>query len=153
MKLVKEAEKILHRKLKEVKEITPEIRESILEMKKVMKDSFGIGLAANQVGIDLKLFVIDTKIAEHNSVPEVYINPEITEYSRESAFMEEGCLSIPDYWHQIKRSKKIKMKAMGEDGGKIRFKAKGMLARVLQHETDHINGVLIRDRADSPKSK
>ncbi len=61
--------------------------------------------------------------------------------------MEEGCLSLPDYWQQIKRAKKIKIKALDINGKKIRFKAKGFLARVLQHEYDHLQGILIKDRA------
>ncbi len=146
MELVKESEKVLHRKLKEVKEITPRVKALILDMKNQMKTAGGIGLAANQVGVDLKIFVIDSKLAEENSVPDAYVNSEVTEYSKETAFMEEGCLSIPNYWHEIKRSKKIKIKALDENGKKIRFKAKGMLARVLQHETDHVNGLLIKDR-------
>lgn len=148
MKLIKESEKILHRELKKVEKITPEIKELILDMKKQMVASAGIGLAANQVGIDLKMFVIDRTLAEENSVPEAYINPEITEYSKDENYMEEGCLSIPGYWHKIKRAKKIKIKALDENGNKIKFKAKGLLARVLQHETDHLNGLLIKDRAN-----
>lgn len=147
MKLVKESEKVLHRELKEVAKITPEIKELISDMKRQMGSAMGIGLAANQVGIDLKIFVIDPKLAEESSVPEAYINPEITECSADTAVMEEGCLSIPDYWRQIKRPKKIRIKALDENGNKIRFKAKGMLARVLQHEADHLNGLLIRDHA------
>lgn len=148
MNLVKETEKILHHELKEVKDVAPEIKALISDMKQKMKSAVGIGLAANQVGIDFKIFIIEPKLAEENSVPDAYINPEITEYSKETAFMEEGCLSIPSYWHEIERSKKIKIKAIDENGNKIRFKAKGMLARVLQHETDHINGLLIKDRVN-----
>ena len=79
-------------------------------------------------------------------MPEAYINPEMTEYSKDEAEMEEGCLSIPNYWHQIKRAKKIKLKAIDESGKKIKIKAKGFLARVLQHEFDHLQGMLIKDR-------
>lgn len=148
MELVKEHIQILHEKLREVKEVTPEIKELFSDMRKKMKEAHGIGLAANQVGLDLKMFVIDANLAQENSVPDAYINPEITEYSKDSAYMEEGCLSIPGYWHQIKRAKKIKFKAIDENGNKVKFKAKGMLARVLQHETDHVNGVLIKDKAN-----
>ncbi len=147
MKIVKQPNVILSRKSEPVKEITPEIRELVLEMKTTMKEALGVGLAANQAGRDLQIFVIDEKLAEDNNISDVFINPEITEYSREAGEMEEGCLSLPDYWQQIKRAKKIKIKALDINGKKIRFKAKGFLARVLQHEYDHLQGILIKDRA------
>ena len=119
----------------------------ILDMKKAMKDFEGVGLAANQIGQDLSAFVIDQKLALEHEVPEAYFNPEITEYSSETDELEEGCLSIPGFYHEIKRSKKIMFKALDEHGKKVKFKAKGFLARVLQHETDHLNGLNIKDRA------
>lgn len=148
VEIVKEPEKILRKKLKSVEKITPEIKALILDMRKTMVESHGVGLAANQVGRDLAIFVIGAKLAEENKVPDAYINPEITESSREQAEMEEGCLSIPEYWQQIKRTKKIKLKALDENGKKIKIKARGFLARVLQHEYDHLQGVLIKDRAE-----
>jgi peptide deformylase len=146
MEITKEPNKILRNKLKEVKEITPEIGALISDMRKRMIESRGVGLAANQVGQDLQIFVIDKKLAEENGVPDVYINPEITEYSKELLEAEEGCLSIPDYWQQVKRSKKIKIKALDENGKKVKIKARGLLARVLQHEYDHLQGKTIKDR-------
>lgn len=121
-------------------------KELILSMKKDMVDNKGVGLAANQVGKDVSIFVIDEKLAGENEVPDVFINPKITEYSKGNDDLEEGCLSIPDYWAPIKRAKKIKIKAIDEKGNKIKFKARGFLARVLQHETDHLNGLTIKDR-------
>ncbi len=147
MEITKEPNKILRNKLKTVKEITPEIRTLISDMKKMMVEARGVGLAANQVGQDLQIFVIDKKLAEENGVPDAYINPEITEYSKDGGEMEEGCLSLPDYWQQIKRSKKVKIKALDENGKKIKIKARGLLARVFQHEYDHLQGVLIKDKA------
>ena len=146
MQIVKYPNKILHQKLKEVKKITPEIRELISDMRKKVVESQGVGLAANQVGQDLTIFVIDKKLAEENGVPDVYINPEITEYLKESAEMEEGCLSLPEYFTSVFRAKKVKLKALDENGNKIKIKARGFLARVIQHETDHLNGVLIKEK-------
>lgn len=120
-------------------------KDLVSDMRKAMIESGGIGLAANQVGKDLSIFVIDKKLAEENNVPDVFINPEITEYSKETDEREEGCLSIPDFWVPVKRSKKIKIKAADENGNKIKFKTRGFLARVLQHETDHLSGVTIKD--------
>lgn len=119
----------------------------VLDMKKAMVDNMGVGLAANQVGQDLSIFVIDAKIALENKVPDAYFNPEITEYSADIDDVEEGCLSIPGFYVEVHRSKKIMFKALDESGKKIKFKAKGFLARVLQHETDHLNGLVIKDRA------
>ena len=115
-------------------------------MRQDMIANNGIGLAANQVGQDLAIFVIDKNLADENQVPDAYINPEITEFSKDTDEMEEGCLSIPEYFVPIKRSKKIKFKALDENGNKIKLKVRGLLARVLQHETDHLNGVVIKDR-------
>ena len=146
MQIVKEPNKILHKPLKEVKEIAPEIGALISDMRTKMIEAHGVGLAANQVGKDLQIFVIDAKLAEENEVPDAYINPEITESSKDRGELEEGCLSIPNYWVPVKRAKKIKLKALDENGKKIKIKARGFLARVLQHEYDHLQGMLIRDR-------
>lgn len=145
-KIIKEPEKILRKKLKKVDEINQEIKTLISNMRKTMVEAKGVGLAANQVGEDFQIFVIDMNLAKENEVPDAYINPEISEFSKDTAEMEEGCLSIPDYWNQIKRSKKIKLKALDENGNKIKIKAKGFLARVYQHEHDHLQGILIKDR-------
>jgi peptide deformylase len=117
----------------------------ILNMKKVMIEHNGIGLAANQVNKDLSIFVIEENLAKENDAPTAYFNPKITEYSKDMGETEEGCLSIPEYYKQIQRSKKIKIKFINEKGKKQKIKARGMLARVLQHETDHLNGITIRD--------
>lgn len=119
----------------------------VLDMKKAMKEHEGVGLAANQLGKDLSIFVIDPKLATEHKAPEAYFNPEITEYSSDTDDIEEGCLSIPGFYTEVKRSKKIMFKALDEEGKKIKFKARGFLARVLQHETDHLNGIVIKDRA------
>lgn len=151
MEITKVPNKILAKKTEEV--VIADVKndfykELISDMRKVMVDNGGIGLAANQVGKDLSIFVVDKKLAEENSVPDVFINPEITEYSKETDETEEGCLSISDYWAPVKRSKKIKIKALDENGNKIKFKARGFLARVLQHETDHLNGITIKERSE-----
>lgn len=147
MNIIKEPNNILAKPLKEVKQVAPEIKVLISDMREEMVEAKGIGLAANQIGEDLQIFVIDAKLAEEGGVPDAYVNPEITEYSKDTAEMEEGCLSIPGYWVQVKRAKKIKMKALDKNGKKIKIKARGFLARVLQHEYDHLQGVLIKDRS------
>ncbi|TSC92017.1 MAG: peptide deformylase [Parcubacteria group bacterium Licking1014_17] len=147
MDLISEKSKVLHEPLGTVKKITPEIKNLIEEMRKIMVVKKGVGLAANQVGKNLRIFVIEKKLADDNQVPDAYINPTITEMSKEDDEMEEGCLSLPGHWQMIKRAKKVWIKALDENGNKIRFKAKGFLARVLQHEYDHLRGVLIKDKS------
>lgn len=149
MEITKIPAKILAKKLDKV--AVDDIKNGQLswlvsDMRKAMVDNNGVGLAANQVGKDLSIFVIDQKLAEENGVPDVFINPEITEYSKDNDEIEEGCLSIPNYWTPIKRAKKIKIKFVDENGQKQKLKARGFLARVLQHETDHLNGITIKDR-------
>lgn len=119
----------------------------IADMRTAMAEHNGIGLAANQIGRNEALFVIDEKLAAEYEVPSVYANPEITEYAKETDHLEEGCLSIPGFWSDIRRAKKIMFKALDGDGNKVKFRARGMLARVLQHETDHLNGLTIKDRS------
>lgn len=116
------------------------------QMHQTMVAANGVGLAANQVGKDMQLFVIDRNLAQENGVPDAFINPEITEQSKDTDEMEEGCLSIPEFYTPIRRSKKVKIKALTLAGEKIKFKARGFLARVLQHETDHLNGITIKQR-------
>jgi peptide deformylase len=146
LKLTKEKSPVLHRKLKPVKEITPEIEELVSDMKKSMLENEGIGLSANQIGKDLQIFVVAEDLAEEHEAPSVYINPELKTETKEEGFLEEGCLSIPGYIKEISRPKKVWIKAMDENGKKHKFKATGFLARVLQHEYDHLNGVLIKDK-------
>ncbi len=144
--IIKEPDLILHKTLDKIKATDEDIKLLIENMRDTMAHERGVGLAGNQVGQNLAIFVIDANLAKTNNVPDVYINPEITEYSKEIDEIEEGCLSIPNYWHQIKRSKKIKIKYLDENLKKQKIKARGFLARVIQHETDHLNGVLIKDR-------
>lgn len=149
MDITKLPAKILNSKIKlvSVDEIKlGSFRELILAMKETMKDKQGVGLAANQIGKDLSIFVIESTLADQFGVPSTYLNPEITEYSRDQDEIEEGCLSIPEYYVQIKRAKKIKIKFIDENGEKKKIKARGFLARVLQHETDHLNGLTIKNR-------
>lgn len=150
MEIIKIPNKILAKKTEEIdlEDIKKGLYKGLFsDMRKVMVDNSGVGLAANQVGKDLSIFVIDQKLTKENNVPDVFINPEITEYSKDSDETGEGCLSIPNYWTPIKRSKKIKIKAIGENGNKVKFKARGFLARVLQHEMDHLNGLTIKNRS------
>jgi len=112
MEITKSPAKILYNKTQPVKNITGDIRTLADEMRIIMKANNGVGLAATQVGRNLQIFVIDENLARENNVPEIYINPEISEYSKDIGVLEEGCLSLPDFWKDINRSKKVKLKAL-----------------------------------------
>lgn len=115
------------------------------QMIAVMLKSNGIGLAAPQIGKNINLFVIHKNISD---TPEhvVLCNPKITFTSAKMHTMEEGCLSCPKHYCDITRPEKIRVKAYTLDGEKVSYKAKGMLAKVFQHEIDHLNGILIIDK-------
>lgn len=149
MEIIKIPNKLLAQKLQTipVEDIAAGKYQKLIEqMQKNMIAANGVGLAANQVGQDLALFVIDKRLADESKIPSAFLNPEITEQSKEQDEMEEGCLSIPEYYVAIRRSKKIMFKAITPEGKKFKLKARGFLARVLQHETDHLNGLTIKNR-------
>lgn len=122
---------------------SPKIQELIKDMIKTMYEADGVGLAASQIGEDIKLAVVAVKDGEM-----VLVNPKIIKYGLLKENGEEGCLSVPGVWGIVKRSKHIKVKAMGLDGKPLEFKAQGFFARVIQHEADHLNGILFIDKAE-----
>jgi len=133
--------KILRTKSKPINKIDEEILNLIKDMQETMKKDNGIGLSACQIGKDVRLFVIDDNYSKNC----VFINPEIIKLSKKTEIIEEGCLSLPNMFIPIKRAKSLKIKAINEKGKLFRLKAKNMLARVIQHEFDHLNGILICD--------
>ena len=133
-------EKILRRKCRKVREVDDDIRMILDEMYSLMRVSDGIGLAANQAGIDLRLIVIQIK----DSIFKL-VNPKIIK--REGSIkIEEGCLSFPGVTLDIKRAGKVWVSSLDETGSPIDIEAGGILAVALQHEIDHINGVVFIDR-------
>ena len=127
--------------------VTDELRELARDMIEVMYDEPGIGLAAPQLGIPLRMFVIDTEWndedAERN--PRVVINPEISEREGRITW-EEGCLSVPDYTATVERDAQITLKGQDLDGNPIEQRAEGVRAVCIQHEIDHLDGILFIDR-------
>ena len=117
-----------------------ELRNLINDMKKTMKDADGMGLAANQVGLDFSMF-----IAEVDDKFYAIFNPEITKTSEGTEFLEQGCLSVPDDRLEVTRPSEITLKGFDRNGKRVKIKAWGFLAQVLQHEVDHLNGKLIID--------
>lgn len=138
-------EKVLKEKTAFIDSIDGGLQRLIDDMIETMYAVRGIGLAANQVGISKRLCVIDTSIREEERPLMVLINPVIIgSEGKEEA--EEGCLSIPGYMLTIKRSAKVHVKGFNREGKLLEIEATGLLARVLQHEIDHLDGLLIIDR-------
>jgi len=139
-------DKILRQKAAPIKNIDAKIKRLILDMGKTMLTKEGAGLAAPQVGQSIRLIVVNTKDGVL-----ALINPKITRKSWSKELGEEGCLSVPNFLANVKRPKKISVIYYNTDSKKIKIKAEGLLARVIQHEVDHLNGVLFIDYL--PKNK
>jgi peptide deformylase len=148
-------DKILKKKAALIKDVDVKTIELIRDMFETMRNAKGIGLAANQVGADKSILIADISVVEGNedAKPLVFINPVITERSVEKIFMEEGCLSIPDIRSEIERSEKIAISYRDTDFKNQTLQADGLLARVIQHEYDHLQGILFTDLISSDIKK
>ncbi|UCD15346.1 MAG: peptide deformylase [Candidatus Omnitrophota bacterium] len=133
-------ESILRKKCKEVKIVDERIEQLFEQMVLLMRANKGIGLAANQVGLDLRLVVIETQTGILKLV-----NPRIVKTEGRIDFIE-GCLSFPGIELKIKRARRVRVSALNEKGVALDYQAEGMLAVVFQHEVDHINGIPFIDR-------
>jgi peptide deformylase len=121
------------------------------DMLETMYDAPGIGLAAIQVGEPLRMLVIDLAKEGEKPAPQVFINPEIVGSGDERSVYEEGCLSIPDYYAEVERPASVRVKYLDRDGKLQESDAEGLLATCLQHEIDHLNGVLFIDHISKLK--
>jgi peptide deformylase len=129
----------------DVEQVTGEIRALIADMADSMYAADGIGLAAIQIGVAKRVLVIDLDQKDGKRNPRAFINPKITWASEETAVFEEGCLSVPEIWDDVERPARIRAEYLDENGEKQLLEADGMLATCLQHEMDHLNGVLFID--------
>jgi peptide deformylase len=136
---------------KPVKSITAEVKRLVEDMFETMYDAPGIGLAAIQVGEPRRIVTMDLAKRDESQTPQVFINPEIVWASDETAVYEEGCLSIPEYYEQVQRPAQVKVKYLDLDGKPRQVEAHGLLATCLQHEIDHLNGVLFIDHLSKLK--
>jgi peptide deformylase len=134
-----------------VKRIDADIRKLVDDLFETMYDAPGIGLAAIQIAVPRRVIAMDLSKKEDNHAPQVFINPEIVWTSDTTAKYEEGCLSIPDYYEEVERPAEVKVKYLDRDGKPREVEAKGLLATCLQHEIDHINGVLFIDHLSKLK--
>lgn len=149
---------LLRQKGEEIGEITPEIVQLAHDMIETMRASNGVGIAAPQVGKSLRLFIIcDEKVGPDGEIllgePEVILNPTLTAPSQESASMVEGCLSIPGVRVEVVRPLKIQIRYQNLKGEWIEEEATDFRARVIMHENDHINGVLMIDRTSEKERR
>jgi peptide deformylase len=128
-----------------VKEITSEIRRLADDMLETMYDAPGVGLAAIQIGLPVRMVTMDVSKSEEEREPMVLINPEIVWASEEKRVYEEGCLSIPEYYEEVERPDRVRFRYMDLQGETIEQDADGLLATCVQHEIDHLNGVLFID--------
>ncbi|MGD9807677.1 MAG: peptide deformylase [Deferribacterales bacterium] len=145
-------DKVLRIKAEPVVDINEETVKLLDNMVQTMHHQKGVGLAAPQVGISKRIIVIDTSAGEDEGMILRVINPEIIEASGEQVG-EEGCLSVPGEYEPVRRAEKIRVKALSEEGKPYTMEAEGFLARVFQHEIDHLNGVLFIDRLPSFKKE
>lgn len=160
--VVKYGHPVLRQKGARIESVTPEIRQLITDMFETMNASKGIGLAAQQVGQALHLTVLDLRVVTDRPstlalkskpadvsdfMPLVLINPEVKPVG-EPVTGPEGCLSFPEIFADIARPESVDVKALNEKGKPIEFRCGGLLARAVQHETDHLNGILFIDRMD-----
>ncbi len=126
-----------------VAEVDDEIRRLVDDMLETMYDARGIGLAATQVDVHRRVIVMD--VSDDRTSPLVLINPEVTPLGEAREPMQEGCLSIPEYYAEVPRALRVHLKALDRDGKPYELEADGLLAHCIQHELDHLEGVLFVD--------
>lgn len=133
---------ILRKKSQSIDKIDENILELAQDMIKTMGQNDGIGLAACQIGKSIRMFVLPENLCNK----QIFVNPEIIKISKKTNTIDEGCLSLPGLFLPIKRANSLKIKAIDGDGKAFRLKVKNLLARVIQHEMDHLDGILITDK-------
>jgi peptide deformylase len=136
-----EGNAILRKKSESLSLIDKKISKLIKDMEKAMKEEKGVGLAAPQVGVNKRIIIV---FMDGKSVIPM-INPEIIDYSKETEFGEEGCLSLPGKWGQVERYRQILVQYKDEKGDKRVLRLEGFNARIVQHEIDHLDGILFTD--------
>jgi peptide deformylase len=145
-------DKRLRDKGKKVAEVTDEVRQLVDDMAETMYAAPGVGLAATQIGVSLQVFVIDIAEEGKPSDLRVFINPEILEKS-DAITWKEGCLSFPGVTEEVDRAAKVKVRALDRDGKDFTLEAEGLLAVAIQHENDHLQGVLMIDHLGPLKKR
>ena len=152
LEILKYPHPLLKKRSKEVDQVDEEVKILIQDMAETMYHANGIGLAACQVGIPRRVIVVDVSPIDPQQNLFAMVNPEILSEEGEIEY-EEGCLSVPDCLEKVKRKEKVCVRGISPEGEKIEISGEGILAIALQHEIDHINGVLILDRMSQLKKE
>ena len=145
---------VLRAKAKKVSKVTPSVQKLLDDMTETMREAPGVGLAGPQVGALQRLIVVE--VVKDEEYPEMQygffqlVNPEIVRISKEIEEGTEGCLSIPGFTAEVERFAAVEVRALDRSGKAVKLRARGFLARVLQHEIDHLDGVLYLDRITGP---
>jgi peptide deformylase len=134
---------VLRKVAEKVTDISTELCRLSGDMIETMRAARGIGLAANQIGVSLRIISIELGL-EKEPLPLILINPEIVEVASEE-IAEEGCLSLPGFYETVKRARQVSVKAITLEGKEFSMECEGLLARAFQHEIDHLNGILLVD--------
>jgi peptide deformylase len=142
---------VLRQKARKVTDFGPELQQLIDDMIDTMRAAPGVGLAAPQVGVPWRVIVVEFGDEEDENVPpKLYalVNPEIVRFFNETVEGVEGCLSIPEIAGEVERQEKVTIKGMNRNNQSVKIKASGWMARIFQHEIDHLDGILFTDRAE-----
>jgi peptide deformylase len=142
-------DKVLRQPAKRVAKVDDELRDLARKMLQTMYSQDGIGLAAPQIGVNKQLIVIDCELEDPDAKPYIMINPEIKKFGDGLEKDQEGCLSVPGVFMDVTRPDSIEVSYKDENGRLQTLKTDGLLARVIQHEIDHLNGVMFVDRVDN----
>jgi peptide deformylase len=142
-------DRVLRQPAKRIAKVDDEIRLLAKQMLQTMYSEDGIGLAAPQVGVNKQLLVVDVELDNPTQPPYIMINPVVTWISSDQCVIQEGCLSIPGVFMDVTRSKEIEVSYKDENGRPQKLRATDLLARVVLHEMDHLNGVMFVDRVDN----
>jgi peptide deformylase len=147
MEIITLGDELLRQKAERIKNIDDNLRSTAKEMIEALHKGKGIGLAGPQVGIMKRIFVTHVE----GDIERIFINPSLLETSAETTKYEEGCLSLPGMWADVVRSKTVRLQAWNEKGKAFNIETTGLLARVLLHEMDHLEGILFIDRLPEQK--
>ena len=150
MTIRKLGDEVLHKKCEKITVFDNELKNLEEEMYKAMRKAEGIGLAGPQVGVTKRIFVIE--ISEEG-IKQTFVNPEIIETSVETGMYNEGCLSLPGLEHEVERPLKVSVCAQDIEGKPFTVNAEGLFARAIQHENDHLNGILYIDHLDQEEKE
>ncbi|MGI6740297.1 MAG: peptide deformylase [Brevefilum sp.] len=146
------SEKVLRQEAETVDRFDDDLKLLITDMVDTMREAPGVGLAAPQIGVSKRVIVVEFGHEEDESIPKqlyAVVNPEIVRLSEETVSGIEGCLSVPGFIGEVDRARIVTVKGQDSEGKPITIRAEGWLARIFQHEIDHVNGILYTDRAEN----